>query len=291
MFQKFKFSKLILLVSLILLLFVVGCQGNQTMNQQAQVKESSQMKNRTSQFTNSKANKAPTTQADNYGSEEQATVDRKVIKEANLKIISKDLTTISEEITTIVENSSGYLANSNQWQSDRKYYKFSIKVPQKKFHKAINDLEQLGEVNNKQISSRDITMEYIDLQARLKNFKAQEERYINLLEQAKDVEDILKIEKELNRVRRNIEQLQGKLDYYDNKINFSTINVTFTTSKPVIDNNNWGFLDSFKDSIQEFVNSINSIIVIVGALLPWLALIAVIAFIIYKLYCYYRQQK
>ena len=282
MIKKARISKLLLLFFIFSLLFTVGCQGNQNIKDQSNVQSSMKMESRSNGLANPEVSKKSAVQSSDYNKQEA--VDRKIIKEANLKIITKDLKNIEKEVTDIINNYDGYLADSNQWQSNRKYYRFTIKIPQKHFQSVVNKLEKIGSINNKQISSRDITRQYIDLKARLKNFKAQEKRYLSLLDQAKEVEDILKIEKELNRVRRNIEQLQGQLNYYNNKISFSTINATFTEPKPVINNNSWGIIDSFKQSIQEFIDSINSIIIIIGALLPWLALILLISAVIYKIY-------
>ncbi|MBM7555841.1 DUF4349 domain-containing protein [Halanaerobacter jeridensis] len=274
MTKKSTVSKSFLLVVISILIIISGCQGNQSMDQQSKVKSTMRTESVSNQYGSPEPSGKSALKAEEYQAQE--TIER--------KIITKKLESIPEQVKTIIKTYDGYLANSNQWQSDRKYYRYNIKIPQENFQTAISELEKLGAVNNKQISSRDITKEYIDLQSRLKNFKAQEERYLELLNQAKNVKDMLTIEKELNRVRRKIEQIQGQLNYYNNKINFSTINITFTEPKPVINNNSWGIFNSLKQAIQEFVNSINAIIVISGALLPWLLLISVLALIAYKLY-------
>jgi hypothetical protein len=282
--NKSKISRLLIFILIGLLSLVVGCQGtnNRDYGQEAQVSKSVEMDRNANKLA-SRPNKSNSeVESANYN--QQETVDRKIIKEANLTIITKDLSNINQEIDQIIENYNGYLANSNQWHNDRKNYRFTIKIPQKNFQPTINQLKKLGTINREQISSRDITQEYIDLKARLKNFKAQEKRYLQLLDQAKDVEDILKVEKELNRIRRNIEQLQGKLNYYNNKIDFSTINVTFQEPQPMMDNNSWGIINSFKQSIREFVASINSIIIISGSLLPWLIVGLLFLFILYKIH-------
>ena len=282
MFKKFKTTKLFLLILISFTLIISGCQGSNHLEQSKEARPTMQTETRSSKFASpNTSQKSAVTEEDQQAPE---TIERKIIKEANLKVTTKELSSIAKKVKDIIKAYDGYLANSNQWQSDRKYYRFTLKVPQKNFQTAVNELEKLGEVNNKRISSRDITREYIDLQSRLKSYQVQEERYLELLEQAKNVEDMLKIEKELNRVRRKIEQIQGQLNYYNNKNSCSTINATFTEPKPVINNNSWGILDSLKQSIQEFVNSINAIIVISGALIPWLVLALLLAFIIYRLW-------
>ena len=288
MFSQNKTTQILFLILISFIIIISGCQSNNQPRQEAKVRSTMQNK--------SQGNKLQTpdiSQKSALETKDSTTakkVSRKIIKEVNLRIITKELSSITKKVTKVIETYDGYLANSNQGQSTRNYHRFTIKVPQNHFQKAINDLESLGEINSKQISSRDITREYIDLQSRLKNFKAQEERYLELLNQAEDVEDILKIEKELNRVRRKIEQIQGQLNYYNNKVNYSTINVTYTEPRPVINNNSWGIVDSLKQSIQEFINSINAIIIISGALLPWLVLTTLLAFIIYKLYLWYQKK-
>ncbi|MGM0369850.1 MAG: DUF4349 domain-containing protein [Bacillota bacterium] len=284
MLNKSKISRFLIFLLIGLLSLVVGCQGanNRNHSQEAQVSESVELDRSSSKLANRSNNGNSEVESANYN--QQESVDRKIIKESNLTIITKDLSNITEEIDQIIKNYDGYLANSNQWHNDRKNYRFTIKIPQKNFQTTIEQLKKLGTINREQISSRDITQEYIDLKARLKNFKAQEKRYLQLLDRAENVDDILKVEKELNRIRRNIEQLQGKLNYYNNKINFSTINVTFKEPQPIMNNNSWGIINSFKDSVQEFVASINSIIIISGSLLPWLILGLLFLFILYKIY-------
>ncbi|MFO7820177.1 MAG: DUF4349 domain-containing protein [Halanaerobacter sp.] len=282
MFKKFKTTKLFLLILISFTLIISGCQGSNHPEQSKEARPTMQNESRSSKFGSPDTSQKSAVKEEDYQAQEA--IERKIIKESNLKITTKDLSSISKKVKDIIKAYDGYLANSNQWQSDRRYYRFTLKVPQKNFQTAIDELEKLGEIDNKRISSRDITREYIDLQSRLKSYQAQEERYLELLDQARNVEDILKIEKELNRVRRKIEQIQGQLNYYNNKVSFSTINVTFSEPKPVINNNSWGILDSLKQSIQEFVDSINAIIVISGALIPWLVLTALLAFIIYKIW-------
>ncbi|MBM7622573.1 DUF4349 domain-containing protein [Sporohalobacter salinus] len=212
--------------------------------------------------------------------------DRKIIKKANLSLERKDLKGINKEVKELAKEYEGYIVNSHQWQSkdQQKHFRYTLRIPQQNFEAAMTKLKDLGKLKDEQLNGRDITREYINLEARLKNFKAQEERYLELLNQAKDVEDMLKIEKELNRVRGKIEQFQGRLKYYDNRVDLATINVNISQPPPVI-KNNWQIINSFKEAIRGFVKSINLIIILIGTLLPWLffvALIGMLGYIIFK---------
>ncbi|GAB6098634.1 hypothetical protein JCM16358_05130 [Halanaerocella petrolearia] len=265
----------LLLITLFLLVLVSGCQDNhpaRTANLKQQttdyrIKESSNI---------AKKDKVKS---------KREVMTRKIIKEANLKLINNNLTTIPEEIKTIVNNYNGYIANSRQGHNNKqKFQYYTVRVPQQKFTTFIEELNKLGRLENKQIRSKDITKEYIDLQARLNNFKKQEKRYLELLQEAKQVEEILKIEKELNRTRRNIEQLQGRINYYDNQVNLSTINIQFRQPKQLINDKAWGLIDSLQQAVQGFIESINLIIILIGRLIPWTLLVGIIGFIGYKIY-------
>jgi glucan-binding YG repeat protein len=272
--MKYNKKKILILISLLLLALVVtSCQDNPQSNvDRVAVKSAPQ------EF--SAKDKASSELRQN----DKVEMDRKIIKEANLRIESKYLLKASDKIKELIEEYDGYISNSRQWQdaSQRNHYYYTLKVPQKHFKKIILAIEELGELKNEQIKAKDITAEYIDLEARLKNLKAQEKRYLELLDKAENVEGILKIEKELNRVRTDIERIEGQLKYYNNKISFSTIDVTINEPRPVI-STGWGFIQSFKQSIRSFLSSINAIIVLVGQLIPWLIFLFIFFFGIYKL--------
>lgn len=97
------------------------------------------------------------------------------------------------------------------------------------------ELEELGDVNYRNVVGTDVTEQFYDTQIRLKNAEVLRDRYIELLRQAKTVEDSLAIERELARVTQDIELLKGKLRFLQNQIAFSTINLSLErkTQEPV----------------------------------------------------------
>ncbi|PRX18523.1 uncharacterized protein DUF4349 [Orenia metallireducens] len=217
---------------------------------------------------------------------EAPAVERKIIRNASLNLELKDLSNISNKVTEIIKNHQGFIANSRKWTgyNNRKFYNFTLRVPAEEFEVTLAELSQLGKVLEEELSGRDITKEYIDIQARLNNFKAQEKRYLELLNKAKDVKDILEVERELNRVRTNIEQLERSIKYYDNQVSLATIRVNISEPEAIINNSsNLGFLKSFKEALRSFVKSINLIIVLVGALIPWLILVAILGYLLYRI--------
>lgn len=271
----------LILISVLFLVLTTACQSS------PQLKErSSNVVSGGQTLSTSKLEPARTVH-DSKGQEQS--IEQKIIKRATIRLEAKNLDQISTTIINKIKEYDGHISNSRSWQSNkqRQYYNYTIRVPQPNFEVLLSEIKELGTVKDERINGQDVTMEYMDLKSRVKNFKHQEQRYLELLEQAKNVEDILKIENELNRVRRNIEQIEGRIRYYDNQLSLSTINLQLSEPQPII-NNSLGFLNSFKEAITGFINSINYIIILTGSLVPWLILLVIISFVLYKIIRYYK---
>ena len=150
------------------------------------------------------------------------------------------------------------------------------------FDNLIFKIKDLGEIKSINISSEDISKEYYDIQARLNSFKKQEERYLDLLNKATNVEEILKVEVELNRIRTSIEQLEGQIRFYDNRVSLATIHLNVNPLKIIKNNFFYKIFNSFKEAISGFFSSINSIVIFLGIFTPWFILFLGIFWFLYK---------
>ena len=132
----------------------------------------------------------------------------------------------------------------------------SIRVPDEKFEEAMTELRNLSiRVDSESTNSRDVTEEYIDLEARLKNAEATEGQYLSLLDAARDVEDILRIYDSLSRVRREIEQIKGQMQYLERTSSMSLLTVRLEpaiTAKPLVPVG-WSLLEVFKSVIRGII--------------------------------------
>ncbi len=107
----------------------------------------------------------------------------------------------------------------------------TIRVPAKQFFPVIERLKALGQTISKNVSAQDVTDEYVDLQLRLKNAEVLRDRFVAILEKAANVKDTLEVERELNRVREEIERIKGRIAQLDKLIAYSTIEVAFTQAQ------------------------------------------------------------
>jgi len=139
-------------------------------------------------------------------------------------------------------------------------------------------------VTREDINSRDVTEEFVDLEAQLKNYKAVEQQYISVLARAWTIEDILSVRKELDNVRNNIERLQGRINYLSRQIAMSTISVSLTSEADVkvfgIVWSPWLEIKAgLRDMMQDLVGFVNTLIAFVfklPLLILWIALIAAV---------------
>src|SRR5690606_17021803 len=107
-------------------------------------------------------------------------------------------------------------------------YDLVIRVASVHYDSLFNALTSLGvRLEHKTSNVEDVTERFYDLKTRIRNQKALEDRYIELVKSATDIKDILQIEKELNEVRTSVEQLEGQFNYLSKQISLSTINLAF----------------------------------------------------------------
>jgi hypothetical protein len=165
------------------------------------------------EMMSSKPSEAPTSPLlDSYSGDRMVamTVD------INMKTTSADTT--RDELIAIAFKYKGYVLNSEQGA-------VSIRIPSIEFGSAMTEIEKLGKIVQKDINGRDVTDEYTDLQTRLDNAEKTRQRYLTLLDRAAGMQEILMLEKELERLSLIIESYKGKIEQMKHSVEYCTINV------------------------------------------------------------------
>jgi hypothetical protein len=206
--------------------------------------------------------------------------DRKVVKNGNANIEVESFDSSISKIKELTSTFGGYVTNSNMWTSDSgtKSGNITVRIPENKFEEFGDSLSQVGKIKSKETSAYDVTEQYMDLQARLKNLRNQEKRYTELLSMADDVEDVLAIEVQLGRIRGEIESYEGRLKYLDNTTSFGTLYINLYESQKVV--HEWGIKNAFDRAIDAFITSVAGIIILGGFFIPIIILIGIIYVIV-----------
>ncbi|MBW2261494.1 MAG: DUF4349 domain-containing protein [Deltaproteobacteria bacterium] len=133
-----------------------------------------------------------------------------------------------DSIKEIARQAGGRIASSSSRRDDEGLMSgtIEVKIPAKGYGGALDEIADLGEVQDMRETSQDVTEEYVDLEARLDNSLKLEQRILGLLaESTGTIDDVLHVEKELASVRENIERLEGRRRYLESRISMSTITV------------------------------------------------------------------
>lgn len=196
----------------------------------------------TEQLAPSQSNVAPAEPADkasassgNGGSTDLSvdslqTADRKIVYNANLDMVVGDVDKAVGDALRIASGAGGFLASNNvrieKGGVDRRLADLTIRVPSSQYQDVLNQLRGLAsEVKSETAQSSDVTEEYADLSARVRNLQATENRYVQLLSEAKSIGEILQVQDRINSTRLEIERLQGRMNLLDNLSDLANISV------------------------------------------------------------------
>lgn len=168
----------------------------------------------------------------------QAIQEQKIIKTGNLRFQTRDLEKTHAKVKQLVTRYNGILQSDRSGKGyNEDFRNLTIRIPAEHFHTLIDSISQgVAYFDQNDITQKDVSEEFVDLEARLKAKRELENRYIELLKQAKNVKEMLEIERELATIREEIEARQGRLNYLQNQVSYSTVFLYFyktTTDKGI----------------------------------------------------------
>jgi hypothetical protein len=157
----------------------------------------------------------------------ELTEDRKIVKTGYMTLEVEDIAETMDEVAEMADELNGYVVSSYKYEYERGVSgRIAIRVPFEKFDEAFERLRQLAiDVPYETTTAKDVTEEYVDLEAQLGNLLATEAQYLALLEKAENVEEMLKVQSELSKVRGEIEQIEGRMKYLEQTSETSLIEV------------------------------------------------------------------
>ena len=168
----------------------------------------------------------------------QAQTGHMIIKNADVKLLVDDTDSAIDHSTQIVGDVGGYIISSRVWYQDYngsnyKYATISIGVPVDEFETAMRRIRGLAlRVLDENASGQDVTSEFVDLESQLGNLEATRDRIRSFLEDAKTVEESLRINQELTNIEAQIEQVKGRMNFLTGRSAYSTITVTLEPKLP-----------------------------------------------------------
>ncbi len=194
-----------------------------------------------------------------------ADVDQRIIKEGYLDMVVGQVSETVARIASFAEGKGGFVQSSSVVErADGTHSgEVSVRVPAKEFETAMAEIKTYAAVvKNETRTGQDVTEQYTDLQAQLRNAKAQEETYLQILRRAQTVEDILKVQERLGSIRSVIESLQGRIQYLENVTSYSTISISLEEDPVVrVPTKEFRPLSSIKGAFQTLVAALQGLVI------------------------------
>jgi Domain of unknown function (DUF4349) len=205
----------------------------------------------------------------------------RIVKNAVITEQVKNLDSAVDGLMALAGEMGGYVSGTNPAPDTGTPRSGTVTfvVPSDRFEEAVGRARGLGKVEHIDVSGQDVSTQYVDLQARLKNAQAQLAFYNSLLQKATTIQDMIAIENQIGPITQNIEQLEGQIAYLDHATAFSTVSVRLHEAAPApapVDS--WGFKTAALDSLHGFVNTVDWIVVGLGSALPVLLILGLLGF-------------
>jgi uncharacterized protein DUF4349 len=213
-----------------------------------------------------------------------ATAESKLIKTAKVRFQVKDTQKATSAITQLVSTHNGYIASQSVTTGSYSIENdLLIRVPSTSLDALLDGLlAQASYVESKVIEVKDVTEEFVDITARLKTQQEVENRYREILKQARKIEEILAVEKQLGEIRQEIEARQGRLRFLSHQVSYSTVQLTFAERLPYQRPPQAGFLSSLAESVKsgwrDFLDSVLGLV----AVWPFLVALALLVFLFWR---------
>jgi len=221
-------------------------------------------------------------------SAELPSTDKKVIKNGDLTLKVENTEKSAEKISEIVKAKNGEVFSTNFYErvKGQKSGSITVKVPVGKFEETLTEIKKVAtQVVSESTTGQDVTEQYSDLQAQLKNKKAEEQSFVKILDRAGEIDDVLAVTRQIARVRGEIERLEGRIRFMDSQTDMSTITVSLSEDIEIAPvQNDWRPWQVVKKSFSDLINNMQDFVddmirfVIVGipSLIPFLVFVWII---------------
>ncbi len=227
--------------------------------------------------------------------DDRAKVGQKIIQTGSLMLRVDDAAKQLDALKQLTQQMGGFVASANLTDNGGvKTAYATLRIPTDKFQDTIAQAKKLATlVLSEQENGDDVTAQYVDLDARLKAAQAEEQQYLQILKQAKTIEDTLAVTERLGEVRARIEEMQGQMRLLTDQTSYATLTVTLTEDTRVeVPTRTWAPLETFRAAFRALVVSLQGLadaliaaaVFLVGLVLPVFVVLGFIAWILFRIW-------
>ena len=282
-------------IAVMLVMMTAGCGNSSKMavEERATVSSGAELDGEYSWDTDETADTGVTSE---NGLEAQVENGRKLIRTVSLSLETKEFDSVLTNLSTKTTELGGYIetssVNGNSYSHhSTRYASYVIRIPANKLNEFVEVVSELGNVTQKNESVEDVTLRYIDVESHKKALETEQERLLELLSKAENMEEILTIESKLSDIRYEIENYESQLKTMDNQIDYSTVSVYVDEVERVTDTGEKGFFEEIKErfgnSLYVVARGIRGLVIGIFGSLPILivcgGVIAVVVIVVRKI--------
>lgn len=219
---------------------------------------------------------------------------RKLIKTVNMTVETNDMDGLLNDIESKLENVGGYIEYSNIDNGSAKYKNSSrsasltIRVPSKSLDSFLNNVSDISNVITKNTDVTDVTLQYVDVEAKKESLKTQEKRLLELLGEADSIDEIIYIDEKLTEIQYQMDSAERQLRSYDNQVDYSTISLNISEVvefTPIDTPSRWekmakDFVDNIYGVCGGFLDFIAGFIAALPYLVFWAIIILLVVLIV-----------
>ena len=193
-------------------------------------------------------------------SQPSADADRKLVRNSSMEVVTKDPADTAEKIRQVAERLGGFLVKSviNGQYAQGAF--LAICVPANRFEEARAEIRKLGvRVDSEGVEAQDVTRQYVDLDARLRNLRGEEAQYLSIMKGAHTVKDALEVSEKLSNVRGQIEQQQAEFEALSKQVETVAISVSLRTeAEAQVFGLHWRPLYQLKLAVRDGLDSLGN---------------------------------
>lgn len=215
---------------------------------------------------------------------QDASIEPRFIRNGMLRLEVESLEVAIEQATGLAEAVEGFVAESEQREGSEgaRTGSMLLRVPSGSLQDVITDVSTLGDVLSVSITSTDISREYFDLETRLSVKRETVARLQALMERSGDLQGLLAVERELGRATEELESLEGRVRYYDQRVAMSDLRVTLIEPGAVLTTGAfYPIVEAIRDSARVFAESAAGLLRLIVGALPWL-IVAVLGLVVLR---------
>lgn len=216
---------------------------------------------------------------------------RKLIKTVSLNVETEDFDTLVANVLNRITSLGGYTESSsvsgnNYGSSSSRYAYITARIPAAKQDQLVNEVAENSNVLSRDESVDDVTLNYVDMEAKKKSLQTEYDRLNTLIESAEDLETLILLEERLAEVRYELESYESRLRTMDNQVEYATVNISIQevvkyTPTPTHEKTLFERMgESFRDSCAGLLELLQDLLVFLVGIIPFLAILIVFAIII-----------